>query len=768
MLNDCVPNAKADIELDGYGSNDIYADEYGRIYIWLANGIYKCTSSSKNYAIKITGGVATTVEVPDAYGVEIDGDDVAELSGSFWAYDPFTNILSLSGDCVLAGTNTVTNITVSVNADVKVSPARLMLSAGTLSGTVLDGDKTLTITNGTAELTGHVNCQVKVLGGSLKLYTPQAVAFSNETEQVHCVTVTNLTPNAALELEGLPDYYGISEIYADADGSVSLWLANGDYIFTAMPEGESPIPLKAHVADGHAYAGEIVPIGFTVNGNDVSYLSGEGWSYNDGSEYGVLTLSGLDHYNLFGTLTNKFLNISNSCTVAFSNVVFNSFNVAGLKGIVNIAGAYEVELVLSGENAVTAPTYGNIAGILVPVGASLVIGGDGALTVSGSENAAGIGGTKQTASGSIKINGGTVTATGGNCAAGIGGGFDAGCGSITIAGGTVTANGGVQGAGIGGGAFTVGTSVGGTYAGDIIIEGGEVAATGGNWAAGIGGGEQSSGGSVTVTGGRITAQGGVYGPAIGACGAKGTYGNVTISGGTIATVTNEYSFALGRGLDTVSMGAVTITGGSVDAASYNIKPAPSNGVNRAVSRVEVSGFTPYAAVAFDGLPDDYGKSDIYADASGSAYLWLPEDWTTTVTPQLMTLSSAKLRKASPGTSHTFFANGYSYTVEIPAGGGEAVAETGEPLQLITLTINDFEIYDGWLAIRVSASPATWMFGFAETLDIYASETLPIPDCDESKLDLSEMELTKENGDNAIFVVPLGEKADCRFFKVRSR
>lgn len=38
----------------------------------------------------------------------------------------------------------------------------------------------------------------------------------------------------------------------------------------------------------------------------------------------------------------------------------------------------------------------------------------------------------------------------------------------------------------------------------------------------------------------------------------------------------------------------------------------------------------------------------------------------------------------------------------------------------------------------------------------------------ARLDLSGAELIKEDGDKAMFVVPLGEKSGCRFFKVRSR
>ena len=95
-------------------------------------------------------------------------------------------------------------------------------------------------------------------------------------------------------------------------------------------------------------------------------------------------------------------------------------------------------------------------------------------------------------------------------------------------------------------------------------------------------------------------------------------------------------------------------------------------------------------------------------------------------------------------------------------------EQGEPLELETLKIDDFAIKDGWLAIHVAASPATWLNGFVDTLVVRASETLPIPDTDESKLDLSRAEVLLEDGDNATVLVPLGDQSNCRFFKVKSR
>ena len=198
-----------------------------------------------------------------------------------------------------------------------------------------------------------------------------------------------------------------------------------------------------------------------------------------------------------------------------------------------------------------------------------------------------------------------------------------------------------------------------------------------------------------------------------------------------------------------------------------------NASGAAVACVEVPGLTPGAAVAFDGLPTGYGTAGIYADADGKAYLWLPEDWASPVTPKLLSAArrglsaDASLQAFGAGTAHTFAANGYSYTVEIPAGGGTASAEKGAALKLSDLAITGFAVEEGWLLIGVKADPATWLYGFADTLRIRAAASLPIPDTDESLLDLSAAELRLEDGARATLAVPLPGDAGSQFFSVEA-
>lgn len=179
---------------------------------------------------------------------------------------------------------------------------------------------------------------------------------------------------------------------------------------------------------------------------------------------------------------------------------------------------------------------------------------------------------------------GKLTAQGGGNAAGIGGGYSGSSGSIAIEGGTVEAEGGYNGAGIGGGHY--GSS------GTIIIEGGTVMAQGGRGGFGIGDGSNGSGGTITITGGIIDT------PSL-------SSGTCHISGGTLVCQTIPVT--------------AEITGASVRTGeAYMLEDGKSLAVikglpkNRKVTSVKIGSET--ATV-----------KDMYTDASGLLFLYLPTD-----------------------------------------------------------------------------------------------------------------------------------------------
>jgi hypothetical protein len=265
---------------------------------------------------------------------------------------------------------------------------------------------------------------------------------------------------------------------------------------------------------------------------------------------------------LTGTLVDKYkISIADGATVTLDNVTINGVNSTSYRWA-GITCEGNAEITLTGSNTVKG-FYENYPGIYVPKNKTLTIKGSGSLNASSNGYAAGIGGGYNISCGNINITGGTITAAGFNGSAGIGSGTQASCGNITITSGTVVAIGGSEAAGIGGG--NCGTC------GNIFISGGTVTAHGGFQAAGIGtgcgsegnevqGGEEgdpptydpstpSTCGTITISGGTITATGGVWGAGIGT-GYVGNCGHITISGGTVTATKGEYAYhSIGRGED---------------------------------------------------------------------------------------------------------------------------------------------------------------------------------------------------------------------------
>ena len=245
--------------------------------------------------------------------------------------------------------------------------------------------------------------------------------------------------------------------------------------------------------------------------------------------------------------------------VTLDNVTINvdegyehGYDPNAYKTAVSVTGSGNTNIELNGNNTLTSG-YGH-AGL-----EHNKTDDSGTLTIQDEKNDDG------SAKGSASDTTGSLTATGGYHSAGIGG-SDKQDGQVTITGGEIIANGGSQGAGIGGGAGNK-NAVGGD--GDVTISGGTITATGGSLGAGIGGGAYGNG-TVTVTGGDITAKAtGDYGAGIGGgLGAIpkdaliGGNGTVTISGGTITEASGGY-MAAGIGSGYQGLGTVTIEGDAV-------------------------------------------------------------------------------------------------------------------------------------------------------------------------------------------------------------
>ena len=206
------------------------------------------------------------------------------------------------------------------------------------------------------------------------------------------------------------------------------------------------------------------------------------------------------------------------------------------------------------------------------------LGGAGDVTIDGGDitcegyDGAGIGGTgygsQRSTIGTVTINGGTITATNIGHGAAIGSGTNfngTGPVVVVIISGTINAT-SKYGAGIGGGTSSAGAVT-------ITITGGDITATGGGRGAGIGSGQQSTGTSINISGGKITAANtrqiskDVAGGAGIGGGQQSTGTIINISGGEInATGTGGAGIGGGCGKDGFG-NDITITGGLVKAVS---------------------------------------------------------------------------------------------------------------------------------------------------------------------------------------------------------
>ena len=233
---------------------------------------------------------------------------------------------------------------------------------------------------------------------------------------------------------------------------------------------------------------------------------------------------------------------------------------------------------------------GNLENTTTLTGTITIYGGR--VTATGGQYAAGIGGGREGSTNDSKVNiyGGTITAEG-NSGAGIGGGYydanGATGGSININGGTIEAKGGQHSAGIGGG------NLGNVTA--ITISGGNIEATSGVGGAGIGGGQNSTGsGTITISGGEITAKGSqgnqhFYASGIGG-GFKNAGGTIIITGGNISA--SGGASGIGGG-EKASGGTIIISGGVVKAESVNGGSGIGDGVDITAETAKGTFFTTY-------------------------------------------------------------------------------------------------------------------------------------------------------------------------------
>ena len=222
---------------------------------------------------------------------------------------------------------------------------------------------------------------------------------------------------------------------------------------------------------------------------------------------------------------------------------------------------------------------------------------------------AAIGGNKNYLAGRLDIHGGNIEATckdGSKYAAGIGGGYGDGSGMESI-----SIFGGkvtAQGAYLGAG---IGGGKNNNNPGSINIYGGTVGSTGGEYGAGIGGGENRAGWRTNIYGGDIRATGGFYGAGIGG-GEEGGGGTLHFFGGKVRAYGGKWAAGIGAGEDGDG-GTVIIDGGNIGAWGKEGAPGIGGGATRWPPHGRKSG----TITINDGLIEAHGSYEEGSDCGGA-------------------------------------------------------------------------------------------------------------------------------------------------------
>ncbi|MDD4291376.1 MAG: InlB B-repeat-containing protein [Clostridia bacterium] len=419
-----------------------------------------------------------------------------------------------------------------------------------------------------------INC-ISIISGNFDLYFDGLSITNSTSAPVAIATQATLKPYL----------FGDNILTSMQTERPALWCPNSAALFIDDATSDDSTTLSTSSSGSAASIGGIKKQSagnITINGGTINTISqfgaGIGGGVNGGA--GNITING-------GTVNVK------------DNGILGAGYYSVMGGTVTVNGG--------------TVTAGGIGSGILGVNTDVTING-GFVTAYQCGIACGSGGT-------LTITGGTVLST--SSISALGGNMQKGNCTILISGGTVTATSKAEGAAIGGGENGIAT---------VKISGGTVTAISNAVGAAIGSGyfkDLSSNtvlSTVEISGGVVNALSNSRGAAIG-----GSYtnigANVTITGGTVAAV-SKYGMAIGGGEDdSAHSGTLVMTGGSLNASSFDNTPTDEYGKKLSLVTVTADDGANAKIVVFVGLPDYYGTEDIYGDADGTIYLYLPDGYT---------------------------------------------------------------------------------------------------------------------------------------------
>ena len=418
-------NAAVTIEgLSDYGVNDIFADNYGSIYLWLPDGTYTFNANGRSCTVKIQDGTGPT-------GVTVNDEEVAfgPTGGAAWNYDADTHILTLSGEgpftlsggnatgavCVVVpddfnDTITLSNLTLrtanneqcafalgeNANVSLLITGNNTLGSGENRAGIEIATGRTLSINN----VSGDDAATLSVTGG----YFGAGIGGGK-----NAVAGTITIEGGAITANGGSSSAGVGGGYKGAGGNVIVsggsLTAMAGYYGTGIGGGDQgaggslSISGGTVVATGDEYAAGVGG-GKQQAGGSVNITGGSLTAI--GGKYGGAGIGGGAYYKNTGTVTD---------------------------GTVEISG---------GQVTATGGDYGGagIGGGSGSTGSAVTISGGN--VVAQSNSGAGIGGGNGFTNNIVTISGGKVIAQS-NGGAGIGGGYRGADSTVVISGGTVFA-----------------------------------------------------------------------------------------------------------------------------------------------------------------------------------------------------------------------------------------------------------------------------------------------------------------------------------------
>ncbi len=452
----------------------------------------------------------------------------------------------------------------------------------------------------------------------------------------------------------LPRIFGSDNVESTENSSIEVDNTSGSAITVA----DSPVDMANTSLRA---AGDVVTLSFenkemVYDANDQQYFT-----VNHDDEYrSLITLDSSDvDYVITGSTGTAY--DSNTKTYYFEtggngdyNVTFKDFVSIGYddKKLEPVAGYYyanneygfsnfrvntgdSVTLTLEGTNKLENQNATGIstAPLNVKPGGALTINGSGTIDVKGSPflgttSSSGIGGNANEGNGKITIDSGTIVVT---------------APSTTYPGNTLQ----FGGAGIGSGGFEAtdveGTTTSGSSGESITINGGNITAKSGDQhslfpygytGAGIGSGAGRNSNGINITGGTISAMSGNghTGAAIGS-GAIGDSANITITGGDVTAITG-FSTHMSPYLDVRKGGSgigsgvygdssnINISGGKVYAKSKTYAAGIGSGAFGDSNGINIFGNANVEAIGsndIQNIPIDYSGAGIGSGFRGNSY-----------------------------------------------------------------------------------------------------------------------------------------------------